>query len=120
MNYTMNEGADKMKVLKTESEIHEIIGSSDMAVIYFTGMDCGACEAIKFKVEEILKRFPKIKSGEINGEQHPDICAKFDVFSVPVFLLYVDKKESLRIGRNVDLLELECKIQRYYEMIYEK
>ena len=54
------------------------------------------------------------------GEQHPDICAKFDVFSVPVFLLYVDKKESLRIGRNVDLLELECKIQRYYEMIYEK
>ncbi|MGN0144505.1 MAG: thioredoxin family protein [Clostridium sp.] len=108
-----------MKILNTEQEINEVINNSDMAVIYFTGMDCGACEAIKFKVEEILKRFPKIKSGEINGENHPEICAKFDVFSIPIFLLYVDKKESLRIGRNVDLLALEGKIQRYYEMIYE-
>ena len=108
-----------MKVLNSEIEIFEMIESTDMAVIYFTGMDCGVCEAIKFKVEEILKRFPNIKSGEINGEKHPSICAKFDVFSVPVFLLYVDKKESLRIGRNVDLISLEGKIQRYYEMIYE-
>lgn len=108
-----------MRKLNTEQEINEIIKNSHMAVIYFTGMDCGACEAIKFKVEEILKRFPKIKSGEINSENHPDICAKFDVFSVPIFLLYVNQKESLRIGRNVDLLALERKMQRYYEMIYE-
>ncbi|MGM9934687.1 thioredoxin family protein [uncultured Clostridium sp.] len=107
-----------MKVLNTEEEIHKLIDSSEMTVIYFTGMDCGACEAIKFKVEEILKKFPKIKSGEINGENHPHICAKFEIFSVPIFLLFVDKKESLRIGRNVDLLDLEFKIQRYYEMIY--
>lgn len=108
-----------MKVLENENEIHEMIKNSDMAVVYFTGMDCGACEAIKFKVQEILKRFPKIKSGEVNGEKHLDVCAKFDVFSVPVFLLYVDKKESLRIGRNVDLLDFEGKIERYYNMIYK-
>lgn len=107
-----------MKVLESENEIHELIENSSMAVVYFTGMDCGACEAIKFKVEDILKRFPNIKSGEINGEKHLDVCAKFDVFSVPVLLLYVDKKESLRIGRNVDLLDLEGKIERYYKMIY--
>lgn len=107
-----------MKALGSENEIHELIENSSMAVVYFTGMDCGACEAIKFKVEDILKRFPNIKSGEINGEKHLDVCAKFDVFSVPVLLLYVDKKESLRIGRNVDLLDLEGKIDRYYKMIY--
>ncbi len=108
-----------MKVLKTVEEIHNLIDSSDMTVIYFTGMDCGACEAIKFKVEEILKKFPKIKSGEINGQNHPDICAKFEIFSLPIFLLFIDKKESLRIGRNVDLLDFEFKIQRYYDMIYK-
>lgn len=108
-----------MRILNTEQEMSEVIDSSRMSVLYFTGMDCGACEVIKFKVEEMLKRFPNIKSGEINGEKHPDLCAKFDVFSVPVFLLYVDKKESIRLGRNVDLLSLEGMINRYYEMIYE-
>lgn len=108
-----------MKVLKNIEEINNLIENSDMTVVYFTGMDCGACEAIKFKVEEILKKFPKIKSGEINGEKHPDICAQFEIFSVPIFLLFVEKKESLRIGRNVDLLDLELKIQRYYQMIYK-
>ena len=89
-----------------------------MAVIYFTGMDCGACEAIKFKVESILQTLPKIKSGEINGEKNPELAAKYDVFSLPIFLLFVEGKETIRIGRNVDLLELERNIERYYEMIF--
>ncbi|WP_455796683.1 thioredoxin family protein [Clostridium butyricum] len=82
-----------MKLLKTEKEINEIIHTSNISVIYFTGRDCGACEAIKFKVEEILKSFPRVKSGEIDGEKHPDICAEFNVFSLPLLILYVDEKE---------------------------
>ncbi len=109
-----------MKLLKTEKEINEIIHTSNISVIYFTGRDCGACEAIKFKVEEILKRFPRVKSGEIDGKKHPDICAEFNVFSLPLLILYVDEKESIRIGRNIDLLSLERNIERYYNMIYEK
>ena len=106
-------------IIKTFNEIYtgiELIKCDDakIAKMLTEGTNKGI-----IKVEEILKRFPKIKSGEINSENHPDICAKFDVFSVPVFLLYVNQKESLRIGRNVDLLALEGKMQRYYEMIYE-
>ena len=106
-----------MKLLKTEKEINEIIHTSNISVIYFTGRDCGA---LKFKVEEILKSFPRVKSGEIDGEKHPDICAEFNVFSLPLLILYVDEKESIRIGRNIDLLSLERNIERYYNMIYEK
>lgn len=108
-----------MKPLKNIKEINDIINTSNISVIYFTGRDCGTCEAIKFKVEEILKSFPKIKSGEIDGEKHPDICAEFNVFSLPLLILYVDEKESIRIGRNIDLLSLERNIDRYYNMIYE-
>ena len=58
-----------MNKLHNEDEIIELINNNSMAVVYFTGMDCGACEVIKFKVENILRKHPEIKSGEINGEE---------------------------------------------------
>jgi hypothetical protein len=64
------------------------------------------------------RRFPKINSGEINAEKHLDLAAKYNIFSVPVFLLYLEGKESIRLGRNLDLLELEVNIKRYYEMLF--
>lgn len=107
-----------MKELNSSYEIEELIKNNTMAIVYFTGSRCGACEAIKIKIEEIIKRYPEIKNGEINGETNLEIAAKYDVFSVPIFLLYIEGKESLRIGRNVNLLELERNIERYYHMIY--
>lgn len=107
-----------MNKLDDKSKVAEIIKSNRMSVVYFTGMDCGACEAIKFKVEEILKRFKNIAACEVDGDNHPEICAEYSVFSLPIFLLFIDGKESIRIGRNVDLRELESKIGRYYEMIF--
>lgn len=107
-----------MKKLINEDEIINLISNNKMAVVYFTGMDCGACEAIKFKIESILKELPKIKSAEINGEENLELAAKYGVFSLPIFLLFIEGKETLRIGRNVNLLELEGSIRRYYEMLF--
>ena len=107
-----------MRKLMNENEIIDLINNNKMSVVYFTGMDCGACEAIKFKIESILKELPQIKSGEINGEENLELAAKYGVFSLPIFLLFIEGKESLRVGRNVDLLELERSIIRYYEMIF--
>lgn len=107
-----------MNKLVSENEVSNLIVDNKMAVIYFTGMDCGACEAIKFKIESILRSLPKIKSGEINGEENLELVVKYGVFSLPIFLLFIEGKESLRIGRNVNLLELEGNIRRYYDMIF--
>ena len=107
-----------MNKLLSENDIINLINDNKMAVIYFTGMDCGACEAIKDKVEIILKNLPEIKSGEINGEENLGLAAKYGVFSLPIFLLFIEGKETLRVGRNVDLFELERIIKRYYEMIF--
>lgn len=107
-----------MNKLYKDSEIEELIKSNSISVIYFTGSDCGACEVIKIKIEDILKRFPKIKSGEINTQKHLDLAAKYNIFSVPVFLLFIEGKESIRVGRNINLLELELNIKRYYDMIF--
>lgn len=107
-----------MKVFNSNEEIENLINNNKMAIVYFTGLDCGACEAIKHKVEDILTNFKEIKSGEISGEKHSDIAAMYDAFSLPLFILYVEGKETIRLGRNVDLLQLEKDIERYYNMIF--
>lgn len=118
MNKKREDKGGKMRKVCTDAEIQEIIKKNKMAVVYFTGMDCGACEAIKFKIESILRSFPQINGCEINGENDLVISAKYGVFSLPIFLLYIEGKETIRIGRNVDLLDLEKNIKRYYEMIF--
>ena len=104
--------------LNTKEAVEGFIRENTMAIVYFTGSQCGACEVIKLKVEEIIKRFPKIKGGEINGEEELELASSYGVFSLPVFILYVEGKETLRHGRNINLLELEEKIHRYYEMLF--
>ena len=107
-----------MNKLHNEKEIEELIKNNAMAVVYFTGNYCSVCEVIKVKIEEILKRFPRILGGEVNGEENISLAIKYDVYSVPVFILFIEGRESIRIGRNVDLLDLEKSIGRYYHMLF--
>lgn len=107
-----------MKEIKTNEEIVKLIKDNIMSVVYFSGEKCGACGVIKEKVERILEKYPKIQCGQVNGEVYPDLAANYGVFSVPVLLLYIEGKETIRVGRNVDLLELEGNIKRYYDMVF--
>ena len=77
-----------------------------------------AITIIKAKIEKFLENYPNIKAYEINGEENTKIAYKYSVFSMPVFLLFIEGKESIRTGRHVDLLSLERSIDRYYNMIY--
>ncbi|WP_426351278.1 thioredoxin family protein [Alloiococcus sp. CFN-8] len=105
--------------LNSKEAVEDFIRENTMAIIYFTGSQCGACELIKLKVEEIIKSFPKLKGGEINGEEELELASSYGVFSLPTFFLYVEGKETLRYGRNINLLELQGNIQRYYEMLFQ-
>ena len=73
---------------------------------------------INQKYKWIEENYPNIKAYEINGEENTKIAYKYSVFSMPVFLLFIEGKESIRTGKHVDLLSLERSIDRYYNMIY--
>lgn len=102
----------------SDDEILNLLKYNNIVILYFTGSACGACEAIKEKIESILKDFPKITCREINGEKYIDLSAKYNVFSLPIMLVFIEGKEFLREGRNINLLEFKNNIERYYNMIY--
>ncbi|MBC5630748.1 thioredoxin family protein [Clostridium sp. NSJ-6] len=104
--------------IEDRNDVANLIRDNKMSIIYFTGSACGACEAIKGKIENILNEYPKVVCREVNGEKYIDLAAEYGVFSLPIMLLFIEGKEFLRLGRNVNLLELKGDIERYYNMIF--
>lgn len=106
-----------MEQVGTKELVQSVIKSHELCIVYFTGSECGACEVIKRKVETILQRYPQVKSIEVNGAEHPEVAATYEVYTLPIMILFVEGKESVREGRNLDLLAFERKLQRYTEMM---
>ena len=107
-----------MKEINEKNEMMELIQKNEIAIIYFSGTSCGACDVIKQKVEEILDEYPNVKTGEINGVINKKLAAEYSIFSLPILLLFVDGKETIRLGRNFDMLHFNNIIERYYGMIF--
>jgi thioredoxin-like negative regulator of GroEL len=99
--------------------IEQLINCNEMVLIYFGSEDCGVCKAMKPKVEEILKAYPKIKSLQVNVEKSLEVSAAYNVFTIPVILLFIEGKEVIREARHISIQEVDSKIERYYNMLFE-
>ena len=99
-------------------EIEEFIEDNMISIIYFSGSICGACDAIKEKVLHVIKDYKEVKFLEINAVENKEIAAEYNIFSLPILLLFVNGKETLRVGRYFDMLDFKNSIDRYYNMIF--
>lgn len=106
------------KAINSKS-IYEKIRRNEMVILYFSSINDDVCESIKYKISRILEFYPNVKSIEIEGEKHMDIAAANDVFSFSQLILCVNGRETVRIGKNGDFLELEKNIKRYYDLLYK-
>lgn len=107
-----------MESISKKEEVIEIIEENKIVIIYFSGTSCGACEVIKEKVEIIVAEYPGIKTAEINGVVNSEISAQYSIFSFPILVLFVDSKETIRLGKNFDVISFTSIIERYYKMIF--
>lgn len=107
-----------MKIIKTIEEIDNAIKDNEMTLLYF-GMDsCGVCVDLLPKVEKMLEKYKNIKSYHIDARNDIKVAAEFDVFTVPVIVLYINGKETVRLARHISVIDLEEKVDRYYNMLY--
>lgn len=99
-------------------EIEKFIEENLINIVYFSGSICGACDAIREKVLHIINDYNEIKFLEVNAIENKEITALYNIFSLSILLLFVNGKETLRIGRYFDLLEFKNSIDRYYNLIF--
>ena len=103
---------------KSLEEVKNLIDSELGVLLYFSTPTCNVCHALKPKiVEEFDKNFPLIKKVFVNSSITPEIAAYFNVFSVPTMLLFLDKKEFAREGRNVSVPLFVDRVKRVYELV---
>jgi thiol-disulfide isomerase/thioredoxin len=109
-----------MQLMESIFDIENWIKSNDMVLLYFSGTNCGVCRVIKPQVIELLKKYPKIKSAEIELENHPEIAAQYNVFTLPSIIVFIDGKETIRKLRYMSLVDLESNFSRYYDLYYKE
>lgn len=107
-----------METIKSYDKLTHLIENNDMLMIYFGSEACGVCETMMPKVKKLIKGFPNIKAVMVEADKSLNISARFDVFTVPVILLYIEGKETIREVRIISLDNLEQKIARYCQIFY--
>ena len=108
-----------MDDVKTNEELNKLINENDMLLVYFGSSSCGVCHAMKPKIERLLEKYHEIRGASIETGNSVELSASYSVFTVPVIILYIQGKETIRKARIIDMKILEHEISRYYKLFYE-
>lgn len=100
--------------------IAEMIQNNPAVVVYFTTPECNVCKALKPKIKNLLQeKFSRVKFLEINGQENPELSARYSIFSVPTILIYFNGTEHYRKSRYISLQEISDLISRPYNLLFE-
>ncbi|MCM8764404.1 MAG: thioredoxin [Candidatus Omnitrophica bacterium] len=86
-----------MKILSNEN-FDAVIGENSLVFVDFYADWCGPCRMMAPVVEEIAKELEgKVVVAKLNVDENPEIAARFQIFSIPTFILFKDGKPLEKI-----------------------
>lgn len=101
--------------LTSIEETDLFIEKNDLAFLYITMPNCSVCQGLQPQMEEMFTKYPKIATRTIDASEVKEIAGKFNIFTAPVLLLFVEGKEYIREARIVHTEAFEEKVSRIYE-----
>lgn len=109
--------SDRIKHLTKIQDIEQTIADNRLCLFYIKAPDCGVCNVMLGKVEDIANSFPSLCSFYTDIIEEPLIASHFLVYSGPTVLLLMEGKEAYRGSQFIDLDELRYNINRYQELL---
>lgn len=106
-----------MKNLTKIQDIEQTIVDNRLCLFYIKAPDCGVCNVMLGKVEDIADCFPSLCSFYTDIIEEPLIASHFLVYSGPTVLLLMEGKEVYRGSQFIDLEELRYNINRYQKLL---
>ncbi len=106
-----------MENLNSIIEIEDFISSGDMRLLYLSRPDCGVCQALIPKIEDMILEFSDLEGRYIDLDQLPEAAGKFSIFTIPGILIFIQGKETIRKARYVSVEELKTEIKRYDSLL---
>ena len=110
-----------MQIVQNLQQLQNSIDSKEPILVYFSGENCSVCKVLKPKIEEeVSKNFPKFQLFEVKTDLDKEITSNFTVFSIPTTLIFFDKKEFKRYGRNMSVALFIEELKRPYNLMCEE
>lgn len=104
-----------MKHLTNINDIEQTIEDNRICLFYIKAPDCGVCNVMLEKVEQITTDYLAIASFYTDITEEPLIAGRFLVYSGPTVLLLADGREVYRGAQFIDMEELRCNMNRWTE-----
>ncbi|SDJ50175.1 thioredoxin family protein [Salimicrobium halophilum] len=101
-----------MEKLDNLEEARRIINNEKLSLVYISQPACSVCHGLKPQVEELLESYPDIKAVHLDASEIPEISGEFQVFTVPVVLVYSEGRELIREARFVPVGELDHQLNK--------
>lgn len=108
-----------MDIVNSNKIIRDLIDENEMLLIYFGSSTCGVCTDLKPKVKEVIKKYPKVESVQVDVEKSIKISADYNIFTIPAILVFIEGKEVIREARYIGIQDIDSRISRYYDLLFE-
>lgn len=83
----------------------EVLKSEKVVLIDFWASWCGPCRMMSPVIDEIAEEMGEnIKVGKINIDEEKELAIKYDVMSIPTFIVF---KNGNEVGRSVGVQDKE-------------
>jgi thiol-disulfide isomerase/thioredoxin len=119
MGFYDKKGLIFMNNINSKEEVENLINNNSMLLIYFGSNNCGVCVDMEPKVEKMLKKYPNIRFIKIDTEKSIKLSTSYNIFTIPAILLFIEGKETIREARHISLQDLDNKISRYYNLLFD-
>lgn len=98
--------------LTSMDEIDSFITSNQLAFLFLSRPNCSVCVSLLPQIKTVMENYPSVKTAYINTEVIPEVAGRFSIFTVPVLILFFERKEYLREARIVPIAPFNEKINR--------
>ncbi len=109
-----------MQEINSTQDFTQLLNDETAVLAYFSHDNCNVCKVLKPKLSEAFTtQFPKVKQVYVNVERSPELAGQYNIFTVPVVVIFLEGKESMRKSRSFGITEVSEYMQRPYSILFE-
>jgi len=100
-----------LKQVTDESFAADVEKSSGVLLLDFWAPWCGPCRAMEPVLEEIAAEHPELTIAQINVDENPQSAQRFDIMSIPAFIVFKDGVLERRFTGGMPKAKLLAELQ---------